>query len=393
MTEQGIAQPGRGFLAMHPVLVDVAVSLGYILVLSAGIVNLTLFGDGSRWRGLFAMLMTIGIAGALFYRRRVPTNVLAIVFVLVMTKELALGFWDYAGLALAAYSAGAYLPLRKAGVVLPVAVVGIVLFQLAGNSLAPEYAADERRLLVMLNFVIPASLIGIMIGIQRRLRDSEWQRYHQQQNERVQAAELKAAQDRTAISREMHDVVGHSLTAIINVSDATRRASGISPEIAEQGLSRINGIARDALGETRSILDTLRPEGEPAPLRPSVPRDLPDQDQPQKSMEATAIDLGIGGLIDTVESAGITARFIVDGTPDPLTLTEGVRGGVYRIVQEAVTNVMRHSTGATLLTATLTYTTDSLWVQVHDNGEPTDAVGEVGNGLRGVTERASPARR
>ncbi|AXR74277.1 MULTISPECIES: sensor histidine kinase [Auritidibacter] len=387
MTEQ--ARPGRGFLATHPTLVDVLVSAGYALVLSGGILHSMILGNVPAWTGAFGLAITAGISGALFFRRRAPLVVLGTVFVLVMTKELALGFWDYVGLALACYAAGAYLEARKAWVFLTGIVVAVVLTLMVGNMITMEYASGNNRLLVMLNFIIPAGLTGIVVGFHRRLRDSEWQRYHQQQNERVHAAELKAVQDRTALSREMHDVVGHSLTAIINVSDAARRASGISPEVMEEGLSRINGIARGALGETRNILDTLRPEGEAAQLRPATPPVLPRQTRAEEAVVTVPVDLGLYELIDTAESAGLTGKLVVNGNPNPGELTEDIRGSVYRIVQEAITNVIRHASGATLLTVTLVYSDDSLIAQVHDNGETSDLTVGAGNGLRGISERAA----
>lgn len=378
----------RRFLANHPVLIDVSVAVIYVLILLPGLVHGLIFSvDTSTAQAGTGLAATLGVGAALVFRRRAPIIVLATVIVLVLViKTLAFGFIDPLALAIAGYAAGAYLPQRRAWITTAAASVVVVLLIIVGAPLSDALEVDTLLILNLVLFV-PACLIGLLVNVLSKLREAEELRLVHHMQEQVQAAELTAVQQRAVLSREMHDVVGHSLTAIINVSDGALRASTLSPELLEEGLRRINGIARDALGETRTILGTLRPDGETA-LR--TPTRTPDKvTQPESpTEEPEAAELGIRELLDNAESTGLTTRLIVNGQPAPRFLSDEVRTGMYRIVQEATTNVMRHAKDATLITVTLAYTPENLTVQVHDNGNAIPTSAGAGNGLHGATERA-----
>lgn len=370
----------RGFLATHPVFVDATVAAAYVLVLLPGLVHGLIFpADGSAVQAGGGLAATLGAGVALAFRRRAPILVLAAVFMLVLVvKTLWCDLTDPLGLAIAGYAVGAYLSPRRAWIAAAAATIGIVAVISIGAPLSPGAPAADALLILNLVLFVPACLIGLLTGTRSRLRESEELRGIQQVQEQVRAAELSAMQERTVLSREMHDVVGHSLTAIINLSDGALRASNANPDLLEAGLRRINDIARGALGETRTILGTLRTEDEPPPRTPA------------RTIETVRNDaaLGIHDLLATAESTGLTTRLLVDGEPDPETLTDEVASAVYRIVQEAVTNVMRHATKATLLTVSLSHTPQGLTVQVHDNGQHPVETSLPGNGLTGAAERA-----
>ncbi|WP_454118491.1 sensor histidine kinase [Microbacterium lacticum] len=378
----------RGFLAARPLLVDAAVAAGYVLVLLPGLLHGLVFGAGTGWQGWVGLAATLATGVALLFRRRTPLPVLAVVLVLVLVvKTLVCGILDPLGLALAGYAAGAHLPPRRAWVVLPTAVVLVVLVAVIGQPLSA--AALDLDVILILNLVlfIPACLVGLLVRVRADLRESERQRLAQEQHEREQAVELTAVRERTTLSREMHDVVGHTLTAIINISDGAMRVAATRPEASQESLRRINQLARDALGETRTILGTLRPDGESA-LRapaqaPAPPRTEPTGEAPQDT------DLGLRELLDTAESTGLATRLTIHGEPSPGALTDQVRGVVYRIVQEAITNTMRHAKDATTITVTIGHGPDGLTVQTHDDGTEATHATSVGSGLHGASERAA----
>lgn len=391
-TSQASRRGLRGFLTGHPVLVDVTVAAVYVLVMLPGLVHGVLFPVGvSAGQAGIGVAATVGAGVALAFRRRAPIIVLVVVLVLVLiVKTLVCGLTDPLGIAIAGYAAGAYLPQRRAWITTASATLVAVLTILIGAPLSSEALPVDALLILNLVLFVPACLLGLLLNIRSRLREAEELRTIHEMQERVQAAELSAVQQRAALSREMHDVVGHSLTAIINLSDGALRAAAAIPDTLEAGLRRINTIARDALGETRTILGTLRPEDEPAPRTPARADDTSARTESMRTdAPQSDTDLGIRGLLDTAESTGLTTHLTVSGEPTPTTRSEAVSSAAYRIVQEAITNTMRHAEDATQLTVTLTHVPDNLVVQVHDDGQtPTRAI-PLGNGLMGATERAA----
>lgn len=372
-----------GFLSRNPLLIDITVAVLYVALLLPGLLHSFLFDGDARNAGI-SVAATIGAGIALIFRRRAPLAVLAVVVILLLgVKTLMLGFTDPIGIAIAGYAIGAYMPPRPASLAVSAAIAVVVLAIVIGAPLLSTATPVDALLILTLVVFVPACLIGLLVNILSKLREAEELRVLHDLQEQAHAAELTELQLRAVLSREMHDVVGHSLTAIINLSDGALRASTASPDVLEAGLRRINSIARDALGETRTILGTLRPDGEPAPRTPAranAPISAP--------VPPRGADCGIHELLDTAASTGLVTSLHVVGEPRPEAITDETSSAVYRIVQEAITNVMRHAMNATHLSVTLTYGADELTVQVHDDGESSaDAV--VGSGLRGASERAA----
>ena len=172
----------------------------------------------------------------------------------------------------------------------------------------------------------------------------------------------------------MHDVVGHTLTAIINLSDGAETSFDTDPDLARHGLRRINELARTALGETRTVVGALRSIDGAAPRTP----------QPDASR--------IPELLATVEAIGYNTTLTIDGES---VGDRSIQLSLYRIVQEAITNTMRHSKNATRIDVTISYGVDSITVQIHDDGELPGAMGQnsdtnsYGQGLTGIHERAA----
>ncbi len=372
--------PRRSFFASHPVLVDVLVAVGYLVLLLPGLVHQIAFGSVPLAVRLIALITTLLVSAALGFRRHLPLPVLGAVFVLVMVKTLS-GYVDPLGLALAAYSTAAVSTSRRAWIALPsVAAATVAVVKLGMPLTGDHVTSPTTNIILLLAAYVPAALIGFLVRARSKLRELERQRFVQSVHERAQAGELRAVRERTALSREMHDVVGHSLTAIINVSDGALRAASVSPESLDAGLRRINSIARDALGETRGILGELRTDGALAPRTPATPvaRATPAEQPP-------GADLGITTLLTTARDTGLATHIVLTGTSRPVR--EEVRTGLFRIVQEAITNTMRHACHATDVTVTLSYDAHALTVQITDNGAATDA-SSPGNGLQGIAERA-----
>ncbi|GGT96710.1 two-component sensor histidine kinase [Streptomyces coeruleorubidus] len=196
-----------------------------------------------------------------------------------------------------------------------------------------------------------------------RIRREQWVR---ERAERAEAARRRADAERLRIAQELHDVLAHSIS-VINVQAGVGLALLDSdPEQARTALTTIKAQSKEALGEVRQVLDTLRAPGD-APRTPAPGLDrLPE-------------------LVEQAASAGLT----VDVEGEPPRLAPGTDLAAFRIVQEALTNVVRHS-GSRHARVRLAHDADVLRLRVDDDGPATGAdAGGSGNGLAGMRERAA----
>ncbi|MDX3308612.1 sensor histidine kinase [Streptomyces sp. NPDC054884] len=196
-----------------------------------------------------------------------------------------------------------------------------------------------------------------------RIRREQWAR---ERAGRAQAARRRAGEERLRIARELHDVLAHSLS-VINVQAGVGLALLDSdPEQARTALGTIKSASKEALGEVRQVLDTLRAPGD-APRAPAPGLDrLPE-------------------LVDQAARAGLT----VEVTGRPPRLSPHTDLAAFRIVQEALTNVVRHS-GSRHARVRLDASGSTLRLRIDDDGPATGAdAGGSGNGLAGMRERAA----
>ncbi|MFJ4314991.1 sensor histidine kinase [Streptomyces lavendulae] len=198
-----------------------------------------------------------------------------------------------------------------------------------------------------------------------RIRREQWSR---ERSERAAAARRRADEERLRIARELHDVLAHSIS-VINVQAGVGLALlDTDPEQARTALTTIKAASKEALGEVRQVLDTLRAPGA-APRAPAPGLDrLPE-------------------LLEQAEAAGLTVTAATEGRPR--TLPPGADLAAFRILQEALTNVVRHS-GSRTARIRLAWRPDGLELRVDDDGPATgDPAGGSGNGLAGMRERAA----
>ncbi|MGW5195779.1 sensor histidine kinase [Kribbella sp. NPDC004138] len=178
----------------------------------------------------------------------------------------------------------------------------------------------------------------------------------------------RAGEERLRIAQELHDVVAHHIS-LINVQASTAlHLVDRQPEQAAPALSAIKDASKEALVELRSIVGVLRQSDESAPRQPVTGLDHLDH------------------LISRTERAGLDVHKIVHGDPRPLPA--GLDRAAFRIVQESLTNVVRHAR-ATSATVRIQYGEQSLVLQVDDNGESLAGAPKEGNGISGMRERAT----
>lgn len=187
------------------------------------------------------------------------------------------------------------------------------------------------------------------------------------EEEKLRAAAAATVRERTRLARELHDIVSHSISVIAIQSQAIRRRLGPDHAREAADLAGVEAAARDAMAEMRRLFGVLREEGEQAALAPQP--GLAELDQ----------------LLVRVRDTGI--RVDLDTHGEPVELSPGLDLAAYRIVQEAVTNALRHS-GAGHLQVGLRYAPGELEVTVEDDGHGIDDATAGGHGLRGIRERA-----
>ncbi len=198
----------------------------------------------------------------------------------------------------------------------------------------------------------------------RRERAAEAARSREEERRR------RASDERLRIARELHDVVAHHLSLINVQAGVALHLLDEGPEHTRPALTAIKGASKDALDELRGVVDVLRSGEEAAPRTPAP----------------TLADLG--AVVERAAAAGLAVRVRTDGPAGPLP--RPVERAAYRIVQEALTNVVRHA-GARSATVDLRYGADALVVQVDDDGPGTATPGTTGtgNGIAGMQERAA----
>lgn len=175
-------------------------------------------------------------------------------------------------------------------------------------------------------------------------------------------------QERNRIARDMHDVVAHSLAVVIAQADGARYARENDPEAVDGALSAISGTAREALADVRLLLGQLR---------------HPQTEGPQPALA------DLGRLLDQLRASGLTVSFTTKGTP--LQLGTGQQLAVYRIVQEALTNALRHGDVHEEVMVRFEWSADELGMRITSalTASPATAELRLGHGLAGMRERAT----
>jgi signal transduction histidine kinase len=205
-------------------------------------------------------------------------------------------------------------------------------------------------------------LLAVAEGLRQRRSTLEARR------QRAAAVQREvASQERLAIARELHDVLAHSLSVINVQSAVTLELLDAQPQRAGPALQAIKEASRQAISDVHALVSALRTADAGGPLTPTV--GISDLD----------------GLVDATRSAGLSVVTSVEGRRLPLPAV--LDSAAARIVQESLTNVMRHSS-AVAATVTVSYDDDAVEVFVEDDGRPTHAPAPGGLGIPGMQERA-----
>lgn len=346
-----------------------------------------------RWPWvLVTVLSVVGPAVALRFRRRWPVQGAVFLVILAVLGQGSLMFPNTIALLFLIYAVPVYRSVAAGWFTFAIAVLAHgALFMLGGNTadgligpggvnIAGSGSLADAVLISVLNalLLLTVLMIGINQGNRRRYVNALIDRAQQLARERAQQAELAAAGERARIAREMHDIVAHSLSVVVTLSEGAAVALDTQPAAAKHAMQRAAETGREALAEMRRLLGVLR--------------------DPEVEVEGSAMHApqpGISELPELVKGfreAGLQVDFTGEG--DAIGDT-GHQLTVYRITQEALTNALRYAGVGARVDVHIAYLPDRSIITVTDSGPaypPTDphggAITGSGLGIVGARQRA-----
>ena len=297
----------------------------------------------------------------LAFRRRYPATAFGVIFAAVLVTHDHATTISFAAVIFAAYSAVLYSRFRWAALL--AVGTGAVIATAVFPDTTPQVPARFTALLVL----APTAAVAIgMRGWRQRAGDSAERLLRAEAEHEAQTRRAVEA-ERARIAGELHDVVTHNVSVMVVQAGAARSVLSSAPEQAREALLAVEASGRTAMSELRHLLGLLAPAGGDEELL--VP-------QPGAAR--------VPALVERVRAAGLSVELSVTGARD---LPPGVDLAAYRVVQEALTNVIKHA-GTARATVVLEYRPDDLVITVTDDGRPvTEPGGPGGRGLIGLRER------
>lgn len=304
----------------------------------------------------------------LVWRRRQPALVFAVI-ALAASVQWLVGERLPAdvGLLVALYTVAARERRGRAVAAALLVELGVVL---ASLRFAPTGDGTLGSLVFLSGLVAAAFLLGTSLQTRTAYLEGLEERARRLEVERDQQAQLAQSAERTRIAREMHDIVAHNLSVMITLAAGAAATTTSDPQVAAAAMTQVADTGRSALQEMRQLLGILRDQDQAASTSP-----LPGLAQLEE-------------LTDQLRSTGMTVRSTVDGhrpVPDTTQLT------VYRVVQEATTNVLKHGHHVNLADVRLVWSDSHLQVHITDDGTCIRASRPGGAGLVGMRERVTAA--
>jgi len=345
---------------LSPRAVDAAIAAA-VIVASVAEILLSNAIDGRRWLGV---LLVAAMGALCYFRRTKPLEAaLALTALAAANAALVIDMQDHVAsffaLLVLAYSSGAYAEPRAARATIAVLLAAIAITD----------AIDDAGLE---NALFPAAVVSLcwLVGRNVRTRTRLAAELHEGAarvaEQRESEARAAVADERRRIAREMHDVLAHSISIMVIQAAGARQILPIDPGRAEEAAARIGRAGRDALVEMQLLVGALGtvPDSAASPSLETLP-----------------------ALVERARHAGLEVALAVRG--EPRALAPGAELAAYRVVQEALTNAIKHA-GCAPTEVAVDWGEESLELRVSDRGGGADRAPEVqgaGHGLAGMGER------
>ncbi len=355
---RGLFATGRRLVRAHPFLTDALLTLALLAVCTVWLAQ-------SRFASVPAGLLQGGLILTVAVRRTQPTAVFAIASALALVQWL-LGYTLAGDVALLVllYTVAAHESRLRALLAAALLEGGAVM---AAVKWDPARTVP-RSFLFLSATVVAALFAGLTMASGSRYLTWMDERARRLEVERDQQAAIAAAAERTRIARELHDIVSHSLSVVVTLADGAERVSRRDPDRAADAMAQVSEVGRHALSDMRTMLGVLRSDEGPASLTP--PPDLSELER----------------LLERVRATGLAVDLAVEGSPFPLGASAELT--VYRIVQESLTNTIRHAS-AGRARVRISYDAPTLGLSIDDDGTPSVPASHDGHGLDGMQERAA----
>ena len=364
------APPGQRLLEA----VDIALGVAVVALTATG-VTAAQSANGPEWTGyLLAILAGVAVA----CRRRWPRTMLMLAAVTSLAS-IGLGFTrdPLIAVALVLYIVAAVEPVRVSLTALALVVIAASVVLV---SVAPSFGEERftgiapQRVLATISLQAAAWAIGFAVRRQRAYVRAARERAELEVQAQQDLAWRAVTEERLQIARDLHDVVAHSMSVIVVQAGVGRHLMTEQPERAGEALEVIETTTRDVLREMRSLLGVLRED--PRDRAPFTTDGL----QPAPSLG------DLETLVARSADAGLRVDLHVAG--DRRRLPDGIETAAYRIIQEALTNVVKHS-GTNRCHLRIEYRSGALSIEVTDDGLGPRVASADGHGIIGMRERAT----
>ncbi len=308
-----------------------------------------------------------GVVAPIVFRRRYPITAAYLTAGMgVVHSLLEIGVASMVTTCVALYTLVAYVGRRPA-------VLFLAVNEVVSLAQTPwQFPEQWITTLIVVNLSFGFSwALGEFVGARTAYHEQLEQRLRLLETERDQQARIAVAEERARIARELHDVVAHAVSVMVVQADGAAYAVHTKPELAERAISTISSTGREALADLRRLLGVLRSEDSGA------------ERTPQPGTQS------LSDLAGRVRAVGLPVQLDIVGNVDDLPA--GVGLGIYRIVQEALTNSLKHAGPGTSATVRVERVGDRVELSIVDNGSRASSalVGvSGGNGLIGMRERA-----
>ncbi|HWE08799.1 MAG TPA: histidine kinase [Solirubrobacteraceae bacterium] len=318
--------------------------------------------SGGQWA-----VLDLALVVPLLWRRRAPVAVFAVIWAVAAVQNLVEKPTLADAALLVAFYTVASATARRTTLLLAMALeLGIILLVIKTGSGVDE---ELRTFIGLSGLATAAGVLGINVRNRRLIVSGLRERANRLEQEREQELALARVTERSRIAREMHDVVAHNLSVMLALCDGAAYHVHDAPERVEAALEQASRTGRQALAEMRQLLGVLND----GPVGPEL--------APQPGLRQ------IEDLVEQVRAAGVPVSYTMTGELNGAP--PGMELAIFRIVQEALTNTLKHAGAGASAYVNLTCWQETIEVVVRDTGNASSTRGSGGAGLRGMRERAA----